>query len=127
MTALASRRYWSWRIIEFTEIPQIEKTPVAPASVVTAVTAVEASSLEAQVRAAVQAYFPASEWERALRVAKCESRYLPWAVEPGGAHFGVFQVDPSLHGAAPPDIDGQVRQAYELWARTGDWRHWSCA
>jgi hypothetical protein len=48
-------------------------------------------------------------------------------VEPGGAHFGIYQVDPSLHGPVPSDIDGQAQQAYALWAQTGDWRHWSCS
>lgn len=81
--------------------------------------------LEAQVRAAVERYFPAAEWETAMRIAKCESEYQPWAVEPGGAHFGVFQVDPSLHGAVPDDIDGQVRQAADLWSREG-WGPWQC-
>ena len=110
-----------------TEIPQVDKTPFATPSMATAtvVTALDAGSLEAQVRAAVQAYFPASEWARAMRVAWCESRFQPWAVEPGGAHFGVFQTDPSLHGPVPVDIDGQVRQAAAVW-RAGGWAMWSC-
>lgn len=82
-------------------------------------------SLEGDVRAAVERYFPPSEWATAMRIAKCESGYQPWAVEPGGAHFGVFQVDPSLHGAVPSDADGQVRQAADLWSREG-WGPWQC-
>lgn len=83
-------------------------------------------SLEEQVRGAVEAYFPPSEWATAMRIAWCESRYQPWAAEPGGNHFGVFQVDPSLWGAVPADIDGQVRQAAAVWL-VGGWAMWSCA
>jgi len=75
---------------------------------------------------AVTARWPAEEWERAMRIADCESDFRPWAAEPGGQHFGIYQVAPSLHGAVPSDIDGQAQQAYELWAQTGDWRHWIC-
>lgn len=84
-----------------------------------------AGTLEAQVRAAVVAYFPASQVETAMRVAYCESRYQPWAVEASGSHYGVFQLDPSLHGSVPADVDGQVRQAAALWAKAG-WSPWSC-
>lgn len=82
------------------------------------------NTLEAQVRAAVEANFPPSEWATAMAIAYRESRYQPWAVEPGGQHFGVFQVDPSLHGAVPSDIAGQVAQAAALWRRAG-WQPWS--
>lgn len=84
-----------------------------------------AGSLEAQVRASVERWFPASEIQTAMRVAYCESRYQPWAAEPGGRHFGVMQVDPSLWGAVPGDIDGQIQQAAVVW-RAGSWAMWSC-
>lgn len=93
---------------------------------------VQTGTLEAQVRAAVERYFPASEWATAMRIASCESHFEPWAAEPGGNHFGVLQVDPSLHGAVPPDIDGQVRQGAEVWAKVDasghrlGWSQWSC-
>ena len=97
-------------------------TPVASAP---AVETPRAESNESQVRAAVERYFPPAEWTKAMRVAWCESRYQPWAVEPGGAHVGVYQLDPSLHGSVPADIDGQVRQAADLWRRAG-WGPWQC-
>ena len=84
-------------------------------------------SNEAEVWAAVTARWPPGEWDRAMRVAWCESRFQSWAAEPSGSHFGIYQMDSSLHGPVPSDIDGQVQQAYELWAQTGDWRHWSCS
>lgn len=80
-------------------------------------------SLEAQFRAAVERYFPASEWATAMRVAWCESRYQPWATN--GEHTGVFQVTARFHGAVPSDIDGQVQQAAGIVAREG-WQPWSC-
>ena len=80
-------------------------------------------SLDAQVWAAVERYFPASEWATAMRVAWCESRYQPWATN--GEHTGVFQVTARFHGAVPSDIDGQVRQAAGIVSREG-WGPWSC-
>jgi len=99
-------------------------TPVATAYTVPAVDPAE-SSLESQVRAAVERYFPPAEWATAMRVAKCESGYQPWAVEPGGEHFGIWQVDPQIWGTVPSDIDGQTRQAAMIVAENG-WSPWQC-
>lgn len=99
--------------------------PTVKASEPTSATLSGQSSLEAQVYAAVQAYFPASEWAKAMRVAYCESRYEPTAVESGGHHVGVWQVDPDLHGSVPADIWGQTEQAYRVWIQQG-WGAWSC-
>ena len=83
------------------------------------------SDLEASVRASVERWFPASEWEWAMRVAYCESRYQPWAVEASGDHIGIFQVAASIWGPVPSDIGGQVAQAAEV-LRQGGRGMWSC-
>ena len=81
---------------------------------------------EEQVRAALEALWPASEVERAMRVSWCESRYDPAAVEPSGDHIGTFQVDPSFWGPVPTDIWSQVAQALVVFQTQG-WSAWSCA
>lgn len=84
------------------------------------------ATAEAEVWAAVQAYFQASEWEQAMRVARCESggTYEAAII---GAHGeqGIYQVRAVYHGAVPPDIAGQVAQAAGIVARHG-WGPWSC-
>ena len=105
--------------------PTARLPPLQEPTAVGAAGAGGVGDLEAQVRAAVERYFPPAQWTKAMRVAWCESRYQPWAVEPGGAHVGVYQLDPSLHGAVPADIEGQVRQAADLWRRAG-WGPWQC-
>ena len=77
--------------------------------------------------AAIAAAFPASEQATAYRVSRCETggTFWPWAAEPGGHHFGIFQVDPSIWGAVPADIEGQARQAAGIVAAHG-WSPWSC-
>ena len=106
-------------------LPPPQSSPSAPTPPAAPLEPPAGGDLEAQVRAAVERYFPPAEWTKAMRVAWCESRYQPWAVEPGGAHVGVYQLDPSLHGAVPADIDGQVRQAADLWRLAG-WGPWQC-
>lgn len=82
---------------------------------------------EAEAIAAIAAAFPASEQATAYRVSRCETggTFWPWAAEPGGHHFGIFQVDPSIWGAVPADIEGQARQAAGIVAAHG-WSPWSC-
>ena len=83
-------------------------------------------SLEAEVWAAVQRYFPASEWAAALRVARCESggTFDPALVGAAGER-GIYQIRPEFWGSVPPDIDGQTAQAASIVARHS-WRYWSC-
>lgn len=85
------------------------------------------SSYEAEAIAAIAAAFPASEQAKAYRVSSCETggTFWPWAAEPGGHHFGIFQVDPSIWGPVPADIEGQARQAAGIVAAHG-WSPWSC-
>lgn len=81
---------------------------------------------EAQVRAALEAMWPASEVEHAMSVSRCESGFDPTAVEPSGDHIGTFQIDPSLWGSVPSDIWSQVAQALVVFQTQG-WSAWSCA
>ena len=84
------------------------------------------AATEDEVLAAVQAYFPASEWGRAMSVAECETggTFNPGLI---GAHGeqGVYQVLAVYHGSVPSDITGQVAQAAGIVAREG-WQPWSC-
>ena len=83
-------------------------------------------SLEAEVWAAIQVYFSASEWATAMRVARCESggTFDPAIV---GAHGerGIYQIRPEFWGSVPPDIDGQTAMAASIVARHF-WIPWSC-
>ena len=84
-------------------------------------------SAEAEVWAAIQAYFPISDWAAAMSVAGCETggTYNPGLI---GAHGeqGIYQVRAIYHGVVPADITGQVAQASGIVARYG-WEPWTCA
>ena len=73
---------------------------------------------------AVERYFPPDERVKALRVALCESGGDPAAVG-GAGERGTFQVRPDYHGPVHETVDGQVRQAAEIYERKG-WRPWTC-
>lgn len=68
--------------------------------------------------------------EQAIAVAYCESND-PGAYNPSGA-TGLFQIVLPLHaglfplGADPFDPYINAQAAYNLWAVTGTWKHWSC-
>ena len=62
--------------------------------------------------------------QEALAVAWCESRFDPEAVGAYGER-GLFQTHPAFWGPVPPDPQGQVAQAYAIWAEHG-WEPWSC-
>ena len=83
-------------------------------------------TLEAQVRASIQRWFPAEQWSKASSVAACETggTYNVNAVGAAG-EIGIYQVNPYVWGAVPADIDGQVKQAAGIVARYG-WGPWSC-
>ena len=76
------------------------------------------------LRAAIEAAFPPSEWERAHRIAMCESGGNPAAIGRLGER-GAFQVRPEYHGPVPADLHGQAQQAARIWREQG-WRPWSC-
>ena len=73
--------------------------------------------------AAIVRYFPPAARTQALRVALCESRGDPAAVN--GPHLGVFQARSDYHGPVPESVDGQVRQAAGIQEREG-WTPWAC-
>ena len=69
----------------------------------------------------------AQEW--ALRVAECESRFNPYAVNHGGDWHGLFQYHPTtwaqLTAADIYDWQEQVRVTAHLYALGQQWR-WRC-
>ena len=74
----------------------------------------------------IEAIICAHPWpcQEALAVAWCESRFDPEAVGAYGER-GLFQTHPAFWGPVPPDPQGQVAQAYAIWAEHG-WEPWSC-
>jgi hypothetical protein len=102
--------------------PAPSATPIVRAS-----SQAPTAGLEAEVWAAVQVYFPASEWANAMAVSSCETggTFNPGAI---GAHGeeGVFQVRGIYHGSVPSDIAGQVQQAARIQSEQG-WGPWSCS
>lgn len=79
------------------------------------------TSLEAALAASP---WPAALWAIVERIVYCESRGQTTAVSAGG-HRGVLQVDPSIWGAVPADLVGQLTQAYGVYLAQG-WAAWSC-
>jgi hypothetical protein len=74
----------------------------------------------------------------ALAIARCESGYNPYAVNPivvlGSHAQGVFQIlypstwkGTSYAGQSPFDYHANIRAAYQIFARDGfSWREWQC-
>jgi hypothetical protein len=74
----------------------------------------------------------------ALAIARCESGYNPYAVNPTvvlGSHAqGVFQIlypstwnTTSYRGQSPFNYDANIHAAYQIFARDGfSWREWQC-
>ena len=85
------------------------------------------ATAEAEVWAAVQIYFPASDWAMAMRVARCESggTFNPAIVGKAGEQ-GIWQILAVYHGAVPADIAGQAAQAARIVA-AHSWAPWTCA
>lgn len=88
----------------------------------------------AQIRALVEAHFPADEVDDALAVAFCESRYNPTARN--GSHKGLFQIAgfwSQSFGMDPYDPASNVYMAYQIWLRGHpragpgpNYGHWVC-
>ncbi len=126
-----------------TTAPPTTTTTTAPAPTTT--TTVPATSdgppadhlylSESEVRALVQQYFPASEVEKAVLVAKCESGWDAFVTGgSGGKYVGLFQhagwVWESRAAAAgqagKPWWDPAANVAVSAWLLNGDdWWHWS--
>ncbi len=90
---------------------------------------------ESQIRALVAAYFPASEVDKAVLVAQCESGWDAYVTGgSGGKYVGLFQhagwVWESRAAAAgqagKPWWDPEANVAVSAWLLNGDdWWHWS--
>ena len=87
-------------------------------------------------RDAITRYFPSSQVEKAMDVAKCESGYDPKAVSPDGANHVLFQIN-TVHKPMVrrmgyswnPDIYDpyiNTKVAKRLWNESG-WQPWTCA
>lgn len=73
----------------------------------------------------IEAYF-GDRAPAACRVAWCESRWDFYAVSPGGANIGLFQIN-RIHGwHASFDPDTNVAYAYELSRGGTYWGPWAC-
>lgn len=96
-----------------------------------------------QVYALIQTYFPATEWERANQVSRCESGQRNVISPPnrnGSTDRGVFQLNdggtlqqllvedgyPATRLELALDADWNVRAAARLWSQRG-WQPWTCA
>lgn len=108
----------------YTVIDAVPATPAATARLPPPATAGTAN--EAEARAWIAVYFPASEQATAVRVASCETggTFDPTKVGRAGEQ-GIFQVMARFWGTVPADIEGQVRQAAGIVAGHG-WTPWSC-
>ncbi|MBI2709743.1 MAG: transglycosylase SLT domain-containing protein [Actinobacteria bacterium] len=86
------------------------------------------------VRDAIRQNFP-EQYDKAVRVASCESGLNPRAVSPGGANWGLFQIN-SVHKGLVASmgyswdkiLDPYVnaRVARQIYNSSGGWRPWSC-
>ena len=83
---------------------------------------------------AIKRAFPASQFDKAVRVATCESGLDPKAVSPGGGNWGLFQINkvhaPTLRkmGYTWDDITDPIvnaKLARIIYDDSG-WQAWSC-
>jgi hypothetical protein len=88
---------------------------------------------EGQLRALVEARFPASEVEKAMLVADCESNFDANAYNPAGPYVGLFQHALSAWDqravsagvAGSPWWDPAANVAVTAWLlEAGGWGHW---
>jgi hypothetical protein len=101
------------------------------------------SATKTQVTALIHKYWPAKQWDNALRVASCESGLEAGAVgtnTDGTQDIGIFQLNTggtlqellTRDGFASSDLnqaldaDWNVKMAAVLWSERG-WEPWSCA
>lgn len=88
---------------------------------------------EEVARFSIASIFPVDQQDTAVRVARCESRFDPEAVNHG--NYGVFQIN-EVNRATVEDAGldwervkvetwSNVMAAWVLWMRAG-WRIWSC-
>jgi hypothetical protein len=87
----------------------------------------------AEMRALVEQFFPESEWDKAVLVARCESNYDPAAYNPAGPFGGLYQHslaywDGRAASAGWPGAsvyDAAANTAVTAWLlNQGGWGHW---
>jgi soluble lytic murein transglycosylase-like protein len=85
--------------------------------------------------AAIRRNFPAAQYAKAMAVARCESGLNPRAISPGGANWGLFQINRVHEGMVRQmgyrwnqmlDANVNAKVARVLYNQSG-WRPWSCA
>jgi hypothetical protein len=86
-----------------------------------------------EMRALVEQYFPESEWDKAVLVARCESNYDPSAYNPAGPFGGLYQhslaywsgraASAGWAGASIYDAAANTAVTAWLWNQ-GGWGHW---
>lgn len=97
-----------------------------------------ACSPREESKAAIREYFP-EQYDKAVRVATCESGLDPEAVSPGGGNWGLFQINTvhkpmvqrmgySWSRITEPHVNAKVaRVIYDDADRRGNgWSPWSC-
>jgi hypothetical protein len=115
-----------------TTAPPATTTTTAPA--VTTTTVPSSGPLTAgEMRALVEQFFPESEWEKAVLVARCESNYDPSAYNPAGPYGGLYQHSlaywdgrAAAAGWAGASVyDATANTAVTAWLMNqGGWGHW---
>jgi len=88
-----------------------------------------ACTVEEQIRWAFR-HHPTAVQDQAVRVAWCESRFVPDARSPSGEHVGIFQMSLRYHGWRPGmdawwEPVANAVAAEHLYREQG-WRPWSC-
>ena len=84
----------------------------------------DAEAREREFIAAVVAEFHPRDWQKAIQVGACESRYDPGAIGALGER-GAWQVQPAVWGPVDSDVRLQARQAAAIVAIAG-WKPWAC-
>ena len=86
-----------------------------------------------EMRALVEQFFPASEWDKAVLVARCESNYDPAAYNPAGPYGGLYQHSLAYWDGRAASAGWGGASVYDATANTavtawllnqGGWGHW---
>ena len=121
-----------------TTTPPATTTTAPPATTTTATTTTTSPPTggpltAGEMRALVEQYFPANEWDKAVLVARCESNYDPAAYNPAGPFGGLYQHSftywdgraASAGWAGASIYDAHANTAVTAWLlNQGGWGHW---
>lgn len=116
-----------------TKAPATTTTTAPPATTTTTAPPAEGRLSESEMRALVEQYFPESEWDKAVLVARCESNYDPSAYNPAGPYGGLYQHSlaywdgraASAGWAGASVYDATANTAVTAWLlNRGGWGHW---